>query len=264
MSELKYFTESMVDVLRSKVEDHISWYRDPGGRSFPLPIRPDDTRGSRIPDPGLDKLLEAPNADNRTGADINNALICFENLQALTRHQAAQERFWVHLSHHSGAEYVARRWPPGEKDPATNVTTHFFASTSRNLVRDHGLSRLWWLGKFAYDVEPTDPRIVLDTFLSRQDRVSALFGRTGLGYSTLIVRQIFRVMREHWDPSNDGWTFGLNDISTFKQRRIFREWLEILNRRGGLIMLDALPETELLTLVRDASSEALSTVRDGR
>ena len=54
------------------------------------------------------------------------------------------------------------------------VLNHFFAVGNRALVRDNGISRLWWLGKIANDVDNEDPLRFLTILLHRQDVRSAL------------------------------------------------------------------------------------------
>ena len=120
--------------------------------------------------------------DKRPSAtDAQNALIVYDALKYLTPHQASIERLWAYLCHFDCRQYVAARWlnrrPDNEKDAVREVRNHFFASGNRALIRDNGVSRLWWLGKIAHDVAPDGPREFLTLLLHRQDVRSALIER---------------------------------------------------------------------------------------
>ena len=54
------------------------------------------------------------------------------------------------------------------------------------------------------------------------------------------------MMREHWD----------GDRSLF-ERDVFRSWMIALNRRGGVVLLDALPEESLIKLLHEEAFLAL-------
>ena len=54
-------------------------------------------------------------------------------------------------------------------------------------------------------------------------------------------------MLEHW--SNGGEVF---------QRENFRSWMVALNRRGGVVLLDALPEEALGRLLHEEAERAVS------
>ena len=62
-----------------------------------------------------------------------------------------------------------------------------------------------------------------------------------------VLKGIYRVMLEHW--SNGGEVF---------QRENFRSWMVALNRRGGVVLLDALPEEALGRLLHEEAERAVS------
>ena len=115
------------------------------------------------------------------------------------------------------------------------------------MIRDNAVSRLWWLGKIAHDVAPEDPREFLTILLHRQDVRSALIERPSVSTNRRVLRRIYDVMREHW--INGGALFG---------RDVFRSWMIALNRRGGVVLLDALPEEHLGQLVREEAEHAVA------
>ena len=129
------------------------------------------------------------------------------------------------------------------------VRNHFFAMGNRALIRDNGISRLWWLGKIGHDVEPENPLEFLRILLHRQDVRSALIERPSVSTNRRVLRGIYEVMREHWHGGG-----------TLFARENFRLWMIALNRRGGVVLLDALPDQDLGQLLRE---EALIAVDEG-
>ena len=124
----------------------------------------------------------------------------------------------------------------------------FFAVGNRALIRDNGVSRLWWLGKIAYDVAPDEPRKFLTILLHRQDVRSALIERPSVSRNPGLLRGIFRVMARHWN--NGGALF---------KREAFRSWMVALDRRGGVILLDTLPEHTLNDLLNEEANFAIES-----
>ena len=64
--------------------------------------------------------------------------------------------------------------------------------------------------------------------------------------NTRVLTAIYRVMREHW-----------LDGSKLFERKKFRSWMRKLNRRGGICLLDALPDDMLDSLVREEAEATL-------
>ena len=247
MTQLRYYTASVVDDLRQTIGDRLDWYYNPQGRP-PTPA-PGGTRESRLPTPDLSGLVIAPNQPSRT--DGENALVLYGALPALTLHQASDERLWVYLCHQESQKYVSGRWltnRPEQDDAAIReVRNHFFAVGNRALIRDNGLSRLWWLGKIANDVAPDNPRDFLSILLHRQDVRSALIERPAVSMNRRVLRLIYEEMRNHWNGGGELF-----------QREVFRSWMIALNRRGGVILLDALPDKALASLVHEEAERSLA------
>ena len=176
----------------------------------------------------------------------------------LTPQQASDERLWAYLCHAYCPEYVAERWllprPTKEKDAAQKVRNHFFARDKRGLIRDNGISRLWWLGFIAHEVEQDDPGGFLERLLHRQDVRSALIERPSVSMNHRVLRAINAVMRAYW-----------REDKRLFERDCFRSWMMGLNRRGGVVLLDALPDQPLSCLLQGEAQRALVAVaKDGR
>ena len=249
MNKLRYYTLEALEKLRQSIAERLDWYYDPVGE----PSLPSvgAFRESHLEAPALaDRLVT--DVKQPSGTDAENALIVYKALRELSPHQASIERMWVHLCHCDCPKYVASRWlnrrPKEEDDAVREVQNHFFATGNRALIRDNGVSRLWWLGKIAHDVDPDAPLEFLTILLHRQDVRSALIERPSVSMNRRLLRGIYGVMRDHWN--NGGSLF---------ERATFRSWMIALNRRGGVVLLDALPDKELGRLLREEASQAIDS-----
>ena len=240
-------TTDALENLQRTVADRLEWYYAPV-RELPLSSLA-GFRESKVEAPALaDRLIIDDKRPSAT--DAKNALIVHDALRDLTPHQASIERMWVRLCHSDCRQYVAARWlnrrPDNEEDAVREVRNHFFAVGNRAIIRDNGISRLWWLGKIAHDVAPDDPREFLTILLHRQDVRSALIERPSVSMNRGVLRGIYTVMREHW--INGGALF---------ERDAFRSWMVALNRRGGVLLLDALPNDALGRLLREEADRVV-------
>lgn len=248
---LHYYRQAIVDDYFDHVEQNLDWYYEPNGQA-PKPKETYTTRSAPIEARDLSKLLK-PQDTKPSETDADNALLVYEALDELSPHQATDERLWAYLCHNSCSAYVAWRWlgrrPDGNEGAAKKVRNHFFArrNGSRSLVRDNGVSRLWWLGYIAHQIDPEDPSSFLEILLHRQDVRSALIERPAVSMNLDVLKVIYSVMQEHWQQ----------DMRGLFARGTFRTWMVNINRRGGVVLLDALPETALAALLRDEAARAL-------
>ena len=247
MNRLCRYTQAAVEYLRSAVEENLDWYYDPTERPPHTPLG--EFRETTIDAPELSERLKMEGNQPQL-TDVGNALIVFSALSSLTPHQATFEGIWVYICHCDCPQYVSWRWPgkrpPDAEADAKNIRNHFFAKGNRALIRDNGISRLWWLGKIANDAAPDEPRKFLEILLHLQDVRSALIERPSISMNRDVLRGIYEVMREHWD--NGGELF---------KRGVFRAWMKELNLQGGVILLDALPKEALMSLLRKEAEKAL-------
>ena len=249
MKTLRYYTSETTENLRVSIEDRIDWYYAPQGpcpASEPL----GGTRETRISVPALADCLKVDDTKTPSKTDVDNALAVYSALSRLTPHQATIERLWVYLCHRECPQYIANRWlskkPNSSRDAVRKIQNHFFASGNRALIRDNAISRLWWLGKIAHEIDPSTPRKFLEILLDRQDVRSALIERPSVSMNPQVLRGIYAVMLKHWET----------DRKLF-ERETFRHWMVALNRRGGVILLDALDEKTLERLLWEEADQSL-------
>lgn len=254
MSVITYYSEQAVEALRRDIEQSLEWYYAPRGAP---PSAVDVQNPVRVSALTYTDLWDRLTPDRAASShDAENAMLVYQSLDRLTHQQAADERLWTYLCHTECAPYVAARWlaahRSSDKDKdarSRRVRNHFFASGNRALIRDNGLSRLWWLGRIAVRVDPEDPRRFLDILLYRQDVRSALIERPAISMNHNVLRAIYAVMRECWE--RDGAK------ALLFQRERFRDWMVNLNRRGGVVLLDALSDGQLDALIRREADKAL-------
>lgn len=251
MPKLRYFTASAVDELRGDIMERLDWYYHPSAADARKWVKAQDAiRDADIAVDELSDLLTIGAQPSRD--DAANAVTVYSALDKLTPHQASDERLWTYLAHTQGAEYVAARWlsdrPQDDDKAAQKVHNHFFARGNRALIRDNGISRLWWLGSIAHNIDPGNPDRFLEILLHRQDVRSALLERPAVSTNPKVLERIYKVMVEHWE--------GKRQIF---HRDTFRQWMINLNRRGGVILLDALDQATLDKLLRDEAQAAIES-----
>lgn len=249
MPTLRYYTSEAVFELRGKILERVEWYFDASAPPIEFAAKA-PRRDTRIKTQAWAHNLVA---DERAPAqsDAANAMTVYSALPQLTPHQASEDRLWTYLCHNEGRAYVAQRWlrgyDPDSAHVVERIVNHFFARGNRSRIRDNGVSRLWWLGAIANRIDPDAPRRFLDILLYRQDVRSALIERPSVSMNNEVLRAIYAVMREDFDTA---------DKALF-QRETFREWMKNLNRRGGVILLDAVPPVQLDLLIRREAERAL-------
>lgn len=249
MRRLRYFTETSVDELRDCVQDpeRLEWYYS-GTRSVTTPKWP-ESRLSSVESRSI--TLKIEDANERPGVrDAENARLVHDHMSSLSRHQAAEERLWVYLCHVECADYLRTRWlrqrPTETEEAVSRVLQHFFVRGARGLIRNNGISRLWWLGKMAREADAESPEKFLEIVLHRQDVQSSLLGRQSVSHNVKVLRAIHEVMKVHWD-----------DGRALFQRDRFRAWMRAINRRGGVVLLDSLSESGLRRLLDEEAEAAL-------
>ena len=244
---LRYCTVDTLEELRRTVPERLDWYYAPNSSVPPSYLG--GFRETSIQAPELASRLTV-NEQLPFKTDAANALVVYKSLRTLTPHQASIERMWAYLCHFDCPRYVSARWLYRRSDndelAAREVRNHFFATGNRGVIRDNGISRLWWLGRIAHDVDPDSPGRFLALLLHRQDVRSALIERPSVSMNQRLLRSIYQVMREHWE-----------DGGALFKRDAFRNWMISLNRRGGVILLDALSTVDLDRLLRDEAEVAV-------
>ena len=208
------------------------------------------------PLPDGDKLTEClESSEYSATSDARDSLSFHSALDMLTPQQAADHRLWVGLTHFELYEYVRRRWDSprlatssddGHRERKVRyVRTHWFVSGARGLVRDNGVSRLWWMGrilKLIAEEARLDPAEVGDVLFERADVRAQLIERPATASNIRLAAEITSVLRSE---------------RSLIERQPFRRWMIALNQLGGIILLDALRRDDLRRVVHEQANLAL-------
>lgn len=179
---------------------------------------------------------------NETG-DLENTKRIYTALMDLTVTQAVDERLWTYLTHVTFWEYMRIRWPLEKSDgeeranPTNYVLEHYFFTSNRNraLVRN-GISRLWWFGYTTYDDSRKDPFELTAVLLRTQDLAHSIMERTfslNRNITRGILSALFEMQQMGFEPP---------------KREILRALMRHLIQLGGVTVLDALDEDEVMQL----------------
>lgn len=254
MTKVQYLTASTVNDLRRTVKENLNWYLQPES-IVPIIMDEGQIRLTQLEFDanGLRQALYRQDAAESTSDNVCSIAV-YQELSMLTPHQAIDERLWVWLSHFQYPEYITKRWLSSGSDKEgeieRRIIAHHFTGDSRSVIRDHGLSRLWWLGRTANLVYPDDPKLFLDVILHRQDIRSALIERPSLSMNINVLRAVFEIMLEQWNEEREN--------ARLFERESFRDWMRRLNSRGGVVLLDSLPKGALEKTLRQERDNVLN------
>lgn len=258
MINLAYCREDTVDQLVESISHRLEWYFDPRRTEILEPLNRQDAvikDSTEIEPFWQDLILPDPKQSDqfRAQSDQRNVPIVYRALSSLSPVQAADGRLWVYLCHAHCALYVKVRWmvrrPTNNEKAQRNAFNHFFTSTNRSFIRDNGISRLWWIGHIAKRIEPGNEERFLEVALNTQEIRQQLLERPSLAMNPKVLSQMYCVMREHFPRrGQDGDLF---------RRETFRLWMRLLNGRGGMVLLDAMSDESLRTLLRSEAERAI-------
>jgi Family of unknown function (DUF6339) len=267
MSELKYFSESILAELKADVPTNIERYRETGF---------DDQASSNGWSIGLSAVEvdtdELANLDPTGGsaAEARNSLIVFNALKGMTPALATEERVWTRLTHFECLQYARERWPikaePKEKSGflgdltgankkaaeerksvhhqnVRQIETHYFARGRTGYRDDNAVSRLWWNSFIALRVDPSDQAGVLNELLRTADIRSNLVERPMLSNRAHLLRGIIDTMR--------------NSPEVYGTETTFREFMKAINLRGSGVLFESLSEKETAQILAKCRDDAL-------
>ena len=235
-AQLTFLRSSALEQLRIAVDQDVSRYDCAGdfadlfggerySRRAPIEIGGDWSTLLQLPEGG----------DNK---DAQNSLAVYRRLAMLTPENAGDERIWAYLCHFDLQTYVKHRWLVPNRATAKSIQAHYFAPTARSLIRDNGVSRLWWMGYVASKVASLvsrEPEYVLEVLLHRSDVRANLLERPTSATNLNILAAVLVLLIESYE----------GDQKSF-ERRAFRHLMRSINAMGGVLVLDVLPVEELM------------------
>ncbi len=182
--------------------------------------------------------------------DHTNARLLRQALPQLTAADAADPRVLASINCFHLAEYCTIRWKTSKlakRNPASGNTQKSQAGfVAKHWLHRHKESnttaRLWWLAEFAERAAPHSAH-------SSDQLLDLMAGNRGL-YHRLLAHSVLmasdRIRALVMDTAADS---GL--LSTPGQHAAAQAWLSALNRRAGLVCLDALNHDALRETIRD-------------
>lgn len=188
-------------------------------------------------------------------SDAEDSLSVYGTMSMLTPQQAADYRLWVGLAHFALYTYVRKRWDSpwlvqldGDKERARAsryIQLHWFVRGARGLVRDNGVSRLWWMGRIITliareaDFEPSQ---VGEILFERADVRAQLIERPATASNIRLAAEITKTLATE---------------RGLIERSVFRRWMISLNQLGGVILIDGLRHDDVRKVVYEQANAAL-------
>jgi hypothetical protein len=177
-------------------------------------------------------LIESADASH----DAENARRVYSWLRHLTPTVAMELRLWAYLTHCVFSDYMHARWPAQTESLIQRrylFEGNSFASLSRN-----GIARLWWGAYLTRDEQRPNPFELTDVLFLRQDIQVSLLERA-IGKCRAVRTAVLEYIRDNVTE--------LSEKSFSVRIQVFARELNLL---GGVAVLDAVPPSELGSLLR--------------
>lgn len=232
---------SVLNDLRSNIENNIDCYKtgnfnsivDDYGNYFEFEIDLDETLfGTLLP-------------DNTSASEITNCKIMLAALGGLSPYLARDERLWAYLTHSHLLNYTRIRWGvPEESEVAVkHIATHFFAKDRRGIERDNAASRLWWQAALCDRVKDLDLQDSLQCLLHDTDVRASIIERPTTSQCINVFCAIIKKLHESYK----------GDKKLINRHR-FRPLMKALNLYGGIKLLNAMEESDIIKFIDDFTS----------
>jgi len=181
--------------------------------------------------------------------ELPNVVKVMASFGKLSTLAALDERFWVSITLSHYKEYLLDRWFDKEAEPevaSRALDNHLFAASSRRFIRDQAVSRLWWAGKVARNIESIPLDSVLDVMFWNSDLLSQITSRPSTASSAALTGEVIRYMHTF---KKSGKPF---------DRKKFRRLMAELDLLMGRSLLFALSPQALKSKVEEIATEVFS------
>lgn len=260
MNRIRFFKQHQVATLKKNIKENLSWYRGENGAL--TPGLDDYGEMSMSVD---ESCFDVLNKNSTEKDDKKNVIAIYNALNCLSLQQATEERIWTYATHVLAKTYVSKRWIiPEDDDKAVEyISTHYFVSGARGLIRDNAVSRLWWMGHVASRCKDYSLDKTLTYLLWDSDVRANLLERSSASASAEIFSGVIRILGNAYNnKSKKGIKESGDDLAEDKKpeiyrRKNFRIFMKALNQRGGRIMLNALKPAQLDAVLKDMVEKAI-------
>jgi Family of unknown function (DUF6339) len=167
-------------------------------------------------------------------AEIANSRLVWAALGRLTPALACEEGIWTRLTHVECLGFTRDRWVKIDTDAesATKlIDDHFFATKLTSRRDDNAISRLWWNAYVANLADPHPALPALDVILKKADIRSNFVERSMTASRPSLAAGMVRIMQRQ--PS-------ITDLEGN-----FRAFMRSVNKLGGGIVFEAMPDAEV-------------------
>ena len=187
------------------------------------------------------KLSIPVDANHFRESDIENSLTIQKILPNIPGASLRDDSLWTTLAFNHFFDYMVSRWPlPNDSSKArSSIVNHYFLGGSRSLWRDHGITRLWWLGRYASRFSESKPREILEVIYSNSEFANSFLGRPTTISSFHLSKCILEIYREN---------FGEDLVNSFDRNK-FREFMKEIDLRSGAIAIDSLSVKDVKSFV---------------
>ena len=190
------------------------------------------------------KLLSPDDDLDEKQTDAKNSAILYQAMKSLSPAEATDDRLWVTLCFGHFNQYVSSRWKIPAKGRAKNIKNHWTFQGAKPLTRDNALSRLWWMGHLASQIEGWTSEQVFKILFNNSDYRQSLVDRSGTSSNIQVVSAILAITKFAFDQ-NVGF-----------ERASFRRFMEEVNFIAGRSNLAALDLSEIIKILQPIYLEA--------
>jgi hypothetical protein len=240
--KLKFVSAAVLDQLLEDIPDNLARYSE--GDFSDLAAQNGWAIEAASVEVDVDALAGLSKGATSSEGEVENSLLVHRALRGMTPSLAREERIWVRLTHIECLEYSRSRWLTGKPQDALAklVAEHFFAGTLTGVRDDNAIGRLWWNAHIASLACPDDPERALKLILKSADIRSNFVERPRTVSRPVLARALIRLM------DSDTWV-----TST---EASFRELMKVMNRDGGGVLFEVLPDGEVDSFMRSCSERA--------
>ena len=207
-------------------------------------------------------LLTSQGKSQDQNKDNENCSRILQYFHNFTPADATDERLWVTLGFREHKKYACSRWPfksfdemlgedidrPKEAKPkktkqdenTSNLLNHWFCSGARARMRDHAISRLWWMAYIARKVDPKNPESVLASLFFNSDYRSSLLERNTSANAINVVIGILKISQTHFVQAGH-YEYNRDNF------REFMKQVDLVGKRTKLLALSVEQIVSLLT-----------------
>jgi|ERR1044072_2492938 hypothetical protein len=239
ISKLKYLSNETVEQLRNNIAANLDRYRS--GHFSDLMTEPGWSIELQL-DVDLSSLVHLQPV---RAQDAESSRLVWKALSGLTPSLAYEEGIWVRLTHIECLEYARSRWlstSAAKDEIEAAIRKHFFADTLTKRRDDNAISRLWWNAFMANLIMPDTDLAALEVFLEKADFRLNFIERSGIGSRLPLAAAIVRLMQ------TDSWT-------TDREEN-FRAFMRKVNKLGGGVVFEAMPQTDIDAFTHDCARRA--------